>query len=246
MWFAALFGFEETSARVVREHLVVDGDTMTSLANGRQFQCGRLEIATLEDLRNRVEALQIPPGKLQLSEVIANVSDLHADSANKDALFQAASQFNLLEMINPHISPEKGVDVYSDDPTQGPACAIACGAGTVFRNYFVEVNGRPSQTADNQIDCLDLIGQELDNATMQYWNFKNGYALFKHYGMTKLYDKLSNMSTEQKMSLQQKLKVGIQRLHFRERVILLHRCIVRLCLCRIAMQNRIGSSLLHA
>jgi len=62
---------------------------------------------------------------------------LHCDIENTNALFQAASQFNLLEMIVPHISPEQGVDRYENDFTQGPACAIACGAGTIYRNYFV-------------------------------------------------------------------------------------------------------------
>jgi hypothetical protein len=32
--------------------------------------------------------------------------------------------------------PEHGVTVYSGDPTQGPACALACAAGSVYRNYF--------------------------------------------------------------------------------------------------------------
>jgi hypothetical protein len=32
--------------------------------------------------------------------------------------------------------PEDGVTVYAADPTQGPACALACAAGSVYRNYF--------------------------------------------------------------------------------------------------------------
>jgi len=30
-----------------------------------------------------------------------------------------------------------GVTRYQHDHTQGPACAIACGAATIYRNYFV-------------------------------------------------------------------------------------------------------------
>ena len=32
--------------------------------------------------------------------------------------------------------PEDGVTLYAADPTQGPACALACAAGSVYRNYF--------------------------------------------------------------------------------------------------------------
>lgn len=43
---------------------------------------------------------------------------------------QVASQFNCLEFIKPSVTPEKGVTIYADDYTQGPSCAISCGAGT--------------------------------------------------------------------------------------------------------------------
>jgi hypothetical protein len=35
-----------------------------------------------------------------------------------------------------HTHPEDGVTMYAADPTQGPACALACAAGSVYRNYF--------------------------------------------------------------------------------------------------------------
>ena len=49
---------------------------------------------------------------------------LTLDPANEGAVFQAASQFNTLEMINPNVSPEDGVENYIADRTQGPACAV--------------------------------------------------------------------------------------------------------------------------
>ena len=36
-------------------------------------------------------------------------------------------------------TPEMGVTGYVNDRTQGPCCAIACGAGTVYRNYLAPV-----------------------------------------------------------------------------------------------------------
>ena len=35
-----------------------------------------------------------------------------------------------------YTQPEYGVTLYAADPTQGPACALACAAGSVYRNYF--------------------------------------------------------------------------------------------------------------
>ena len=60
---------------------------------------------------------------------------------NAGALFQVASQLNLLEMTGPEVTPEDGVTIYQDDRTQGPACAIAAGAATIYRNYFAPVGG---------------------------------------------------------------------------------------------------------
>jgi len=68
--------------------------------------------------------------------VVGDVRRLHAAPEHACALFQVASQFNLLEMTAPHVTPEDGVTRYKDDPTQGPACAIVAGAATMYRNYF--------------------------------------------------------------------------------------------------------------
>ncbi|MEP1519048.1 hypothetical protein [Ascidiaceihabitans sp.] len=80
-------------------------------------------------------------GPLKVRDVVADVQALHKVPAHAGAVFQVASQFNMLEMMSPRGSPEQGVGTYEHDQTQGPACAIACGAGTVFRNYFVDTSG---------------------------------------------------------------------------------------------------------
>ena len=46
------------------------------------------------------------------------------------------------------------ITLYENDLTQGPACALATGAATVYRNYFVHVNGKSGQTTNNQINTL--------------------------------------------------------------------------------------------
>ncbi len=71
---------------------------------------------------------------VSLSEVVPDVQALHLLPENAGAVFQVASQFNLLEMVGPSVTPEDGVGGYEFDRTQGPACAIACGAGSHRRN----------------------------------------------------------------------------------------------------------------
>jgi hypothetical protein len=175
MWFETLTGFPEESPQQVRENLSVDGKVLQSHVNGKVLVCGQLETPTLAELRERVHASKYKSGKISVSEVIANVQHLHTSASNAGALFQVASQFNLLEMVSPSVTPEQGVGIYEHDHTQGPACAIAAGAGTIYRNYFAIVNGQTGQSAHHQIDCLADIGAALGNAESRLWEMRNGY-----------------------------------------------------------------------
>jgi len=210
MWFEKLTGFKEESPHNVREKLEIDGDTFVSSINKRRLTFGKLEIPTLDSLRQISPSKEDFNGKIQVSEIVANVQDLHCDSKNLNALFQAASQFNLLEMVGPSVTPEQGIDRYEKDFTQGPACAIACGAGTIFRNYFVEIGKQTGQTVKTQIDCLAGLTKELQNDRFNLWTMKNGYALMDEEGLLAISQKLISISDEQRENLKDKLKVGIQ------------------------------------
>lgn len=210
MWFEKLTGFTEKSPEYVRENLSIEGSEFISNINNKRFAFGHLETPTLEQLRNYCPDLSSFNDHIKVSEVIADVQELHCDPKNENALFQAASQFNLLEMANSDIVPEKGVGIYEQDGTQGPACAIACGAGTIYRNYFAEVNGRLGQTADNQIDCLDLMGKEFNNDTLSLWKMKNGYVMANENGLVSINKIISDLTESQRESLKNTLRVGIQ------------------------------------
>lgn len=210
MWFKDLTGFKEVSAEDVREQLQVVGDQFVSKANSRSFTFGRLEIASLEDLREQNQNLKSHFETIKVSERVGDVQQLHCDPANSNALFQAASQFNLLEMVSPHVTPEEGIDGYEFDYTQGPACAIACGAGTIYRNYFVDVNGQIGQTNNKQIDCLDLLGEALNNEEEQLWMMQNGYALATRAGLESITKSISALDELGRERLKGKLKTGIQ------------------------------------
>jgi hypothetical protein len=98
MWFEKLTGFYEESPDQVRKNLTVEDGVLKSLVNGREYQCGLLEIPSLGELRDRVLNSKIPIGKISVKEVISDVQTLHCDKSNSGSLFQVASQFNLLEM----------------------------------------------------------------------------------------------------------------------------------------------------
>ena len=152
MWFERLVGFEEGGMDNVRSKIEIDGSRLRSTVNGAEFIFGELELVSLEVLRKRAQ-IQVYSDKIQVEEVVGDVQLIHQSPENNGSIFQAASQFNLLEMVGPHISPEHGIGIYEYDLTQGPACAITCGAGTIYRNYFVNVNGHIGQSLNNQIDC---------------------------------------------------------------------------------------------
>jgi hypothetical protein len=209
-WFERLTGFAEESPQQVRANLIVNADTLKSVVNGKAWTCGDLETPSLAELRERVRCTALEVGKLSLREVVANVQDLHSDESNAGAMFQVASQFNLLEMVSPGVTPEHGVGIYEDDHTQGPACAMAAGAGTIYRNYFARVNGEVGQSARKQIDCLADVGTALENSNGRLWEMRNGYALASHDGLVEISNRLRALSESEKDVLRAKLRVGIQ------------------------------------
>jgi len=174
-WFSDLFGFDE-SKQAIEQNITIDDGQMHSSANGSTFRCGSLSVPTLDEVREQAfVAQQHVKGQLRIREVVGDAQELHADPANAGALFQVASQFNLLEMAEPEVTPADGITIYEHDYTQGPACAIACAPGTLQRNWF-------AQSSDHQIDTLAAVGEDLGNQQEQngdgrFWTMRNGYAL---------------------------------------------------------------------
>ncbi len=209
-WFERLTGFADETARIVRENITLDGASMTSRVNGRSMVCGHLEIPTLGQLRQQVEAIGVGAGEVRVRECVADAAGLHADPQNTGALFQVASQFNLLEMISHDRTPEDGVAIYEHDNTQGPACAIAAGAGTIYRNYFIPLNGQPGQSTETQIDCLADVGAVLGNVDERLWEMRNGYALATREGLREISDLLHGASDDVRDVIRRALRIGLQ------------------------------------
>ena len=209
-WFEKLTGFSEESPEQVRANISVDGQVLQSRVNGKTLMCGELETPSLAELRQRVQASGYETGAMTVREVVANVQKLHTNAANADALFQVASQFNLLEMVHEEVTPEDGITRYAEDHSQGPACAIAAGAGTIYRNYFALVNGQTGQSATNQIDCLADIGAALGNTENRLWEMRNGYALASSDGLADIGKRLRAWSELELDELRTLLRIGLQ------------------------------------
>ena len=143
-WFKETFGFNEVDRRLVMPWMEVkekfsvseDGTSLTSLVSGRSFHNGRFTTPSVEELHAMIadtKDIGADEGKvevkeeesdtagrgLRFSQIGADVGTLHRDPAKAGALFQAASQFNCIEMVGPSVRPEDGITGYFYDRTQG-------------------------------------------------------------------------------------------------------------------------------
>lgn len=214
-WFEKLTGFREEGYGATRAKLAVEGNRLRSLVNGKSYGVGELELVSLQALRESVKSVSALPGQLKVSVAVGDVRQMHRSPENAGALFQVASQCNLLEMVSPTVTPEHGVTRYEDDNTQGPACAIAAGAATIFRNYFAPVNGGFGQTKSRQHDALAELGTALGGALNQpvsaLWNMQNGYALCSRSGLDLIAEHLGTLQPAELEILRGKLRIGIHR-----------------------------------
>jgi hypothetical protein len=209
MWFERLTGFNEADGGGVAARIREDGPFLESAVNGRRMRRGDFSVVALGELR-RLSGRAGAHGVTTVREVIADVRDLHVDRSAAGATFQVASQFNMLEMVDPQVTPEDGVDRYELDLTQGPACAIACGAGTIHRNYLVGFGSGQSvvrgQTVDRQLDGLADLAAALDLVV----DMRNGYAFPTPDQLIMIGERLEGMAGSERDELAGLLRVGVQ------------------------------------
>lgn len=215
-WFNELFGFTELNYDATKRQLKISRDTGRRLflegPNEKKYKVGCFStpsLSELEESAKRKGGMSALPGKLRVSNIVADVAALHGDPLNRHATFQVASQFNCLEFVNEDVVPERGITGYVHDHTQGPACSIACGPATCFRNYFADVGGTNGQRRDRQINNLHDINTQLGNPDGRYFTVANGYTKAKDEGLQALNLALENLSDRRKQILRSLLRVGI-------------------------------------
>ena len=138
-WFERLTGFRETSYDDTRAKLKVDDSRLQSLINGESYSIGELELVPLQALRDRVKSDGSLPGRLRVSVVTGDVRKMHQSPENAGALFQVASQFNLLEMTGPKCrrrtaSPDTNTTILKvrlarSPPVRPQSTATTCASG---------------------------------------------------------------------------------------------------------------------
>uniref|UniRef100_A0A7S1BEG7 Uncharacterized protein n=1 Tax=Corethron hystrix TaxID=216773 RepID=A0A7S1BEG7_9STRA len=194
-FFVKLFGFPETSY-VETQAALLNIATFTpaptphyfrercdfAVADGRTISAGTFSAPSVSDLRAACAQATCDvrsTKKTTVRNILGEARSLHFDALTaRGAVVQAASQFNYLEMPGPATTPEAGISDYVFDRTQGPACAVACAAGTAYRNYLVPVPFRPDaarrgQTAASQLNGLEDAERHFGTATP--WVVTNGY-----------------------------------------------------------------------
>lgn len=214
-WFSRLTGFKEDTYAATREQLQVNGSLLHSKVNGRSYGIGQFEMVYLAELRDLVHQGHSSESPTSASIVEGDVRQIHQQPQYAGALFQVASQFNALEMVGPSVTPEDGVTRYEYDRTQGPACAMAAGAATIYRNYFAQVGDQTGQTRAHQLDGLSDVGAHLSQAlgcpVADLCRMQNGYALPTLEGLGLITAYLRDISQEQRHELEGLLRLGVHR-----------------------------------
>ncbi len=213
-WFHALTGFREGSWTQTQRRLSVVEGVLQADGRSTGHQVGHFEMLSLAALREQAARVPSPgrPGSVDI--VVGDVQAFHRDTAGHGALFQVASQFNCLEMVSPQVTPEEGVTRYAGDATQGPACAMAAGAATIYRNYLVSCGEGRGQTRDRQLDgsaaLRAVMASDLGCRPDDLWQMENGYALFSADGLAQVDDLLARCSDAQRDRYRELLQVGVQ------------------------------------
>ena len=105
-WFKKVFGiYEPKSEEDVKSKFRMEDEnsTLIVLANKqRRFHVGKFETPSVKELMYRLGADGTAPSSntLTFQHIAGNVGEMIRDPANSGAVFQAASQFNCLEMVS--------------------------------------------------------------------------------------------------------------------------------------------------
>jgi hypothetical protein len=197
-WFEQLFGFKE-DYHTVKDNFILSKYRIKSKVNDKVYKIGKFDVVSLKNLRKKLKYNE--DSLLTFSEVYGDVTDFMSDSGT----FMVASQFNCLEFKSSFVTPEKGITNYIHDMTQGPACSIATGPATLYRNYFVELNGRIGQTSDNQINIVSFLDKVFNGTG---WKVENGYSILSDETLHKINNILKSSDKDK---IKENLCAGIHR-----------------------------------
>lgn len=227
-WFNTYFGVDETQTPIKEgefkayeiinnvEKSLIDLENISFKINNKSFAVGDFSCLPLPALKKKTQKLEAYNNstKLTYEYIYGDISDIiHRITENDIVVVQAASQFNLLEMRAPEITPADGITNYIQDNTQGPRVALSSPAGTLFRNYAVWNGTSQINTQINTlIAVMEELGLELSGngdgsapAERGQYSYVNGYLYINPFSI----QTAINLSTFQK-KMDDNLRVGIQ------------------------------------
>ena len=212
-WFEKITGFIEKDYDQVHNNISITGQKLFSKVNQNNYSIGCFECLSLKELRNKTLNQIRTEEKISCSIVIDDVRNLLNSATNNGSIFQVASQFNCLEMVSPDVTPDQGITRYEWDQTQGPACSIAAGAATIYRNYFLPIDKDFGQTATRQINNLDYLTEKLAKdmncKTSDLWSLKNGYVITDEKALHQIDTHLTDCNENDLDQYRRLLKIGV-------------------------------------
>ena len=179
-WFKNIFGYDEKDVRTYM-HMTTNNNIIIFSIGGKKLQAGEFVLEKYNSLVYGISQSQSQAQNLTFKIIPNSVTELIWKDTEK-SVFQVASQFNCLEMKDQYTTPEQGITMYHSDNTQGPKCAIMCGAGTYYRNYLYN----RGQTKDKQINTIEesitsigfrSSGNVLIKDNNTQFKYENGYLL---------------------------------------------------------------------
>ena len=202
-WFEKLFGFRERDFHWTQSQFALRDGVLSSRHNDTKYVAGQFSTPTISELRD--QATESSTSSTLSHVIIGDALELHASRDNAGDMFQVASQFNALEFGSPEVIPEDGLSGYANDMTQGPACSLAAAAGTVVRNYLVNLDDQVGQSRQVQINNLATLESVLQGGP--YWQVQNGYIESEECKLLKLATELQKHDRD---TLTGAVRIGIQ------------------------------------
>ncbi|EAX96662.1 hypothetical protein TVAG_489440 [Trichomonas vaginalis G3] len=222
-YFGSVFGFEESIQKVYSNIDISKDSTGNILMHNKilneTYSAGKFEVVGINDIPKHEDrnngTLNIIVGGRTNPDELSPVDSLASQSIpeNDGATFLAASNFNCLEFTSEYQSARDGISSYEYDPTQGPYCAIACAPGALYRNYFVEINGKRGQfehvinllhetplRVQGGYPSIDQKEERSLNESGFDWNNLNHYKIGSHSNLTVTTSRLNGriMKTDMK------------------------------------------------
>jgi hypothetical protein len=202
-WFESAFGFTENYYNETK-------DKINQLYNNHKINhidVGNFRLINLNQIYDLLSTNKNTNfGIVSISNIIADIKDLHKKVEIDQSTIQVASQLNCLEIVNPNVKPEDGITIYQNDKTQGPICVMCTPAGIAYRNYLYD-NG---QKVDKQIDMsreLLYFLQSYDKSIN--WQVINGYLFVENIEMLKKINLLLLQDQDIRRIARRKILAGI-------------------------------------